>query len=277
MLHRRGTTQPTSAAAASSPILQFGNPGPVHDLLERKEYVLSYDRRNRVADWVGEHLTAESLVAGSGVDRDKSAFKEDQDVPAMFRALLSDYVSSGYDRGHQAPAADAEANQEMMDETFLLTNMCPQVGVGFNRQYWAYLESFVRDLTKTYADVYVFTGPLFLPHSLSDNGSYYIQTGEDNTGAASTNPGFAVTYNVIGKIPNVAVPTHFYKILLVTNGTDYTSAAFVLPNQAIDSSTDLKSFQVDIKVIERAAGLTFFSELDRSTFKDLCAEITCAV
>jgi DNA/RNA endonuclease G (NUC1) len=51
----------------------------------------------------------------------------------MFRALLKDYIRSGFDRGHQAPAADATFTQEAMDETFLLTNMAPQVGIGFNR------------------------------------------------------------------------------------------------------------------------------------------------
>jgi endonuclease G len=73
------------------------------------------------------------LTAGEGVDRSKSAFKEDTDIPTLFRALLKDYSGSGYDRGHQAPAADATFTQEAMDQTFLLTNMAPQVGIGFNR------------------------------------------------------------------------------------------------------------------------------------------------
>lgn len=32
-----------------------------------------------------------------------------------------------------APAADARFSQDAMDETFLLTNIAPQVGNGFNR------------------------------------------------------------------------------------------------------------------------------------------------
>ena len=31
------------------------------------------------------------------------------------------------------PAADAKSSQDAMDETFLLSNIAPQVGVGFNR------------------------------------------------------------------------------------------------------------------------------------------------
>lgn len=52
----------------------------------------------------------------------------------MFRAYPNDYTNSGYDRGHMAPAGDAVASQAGMDETFLLTNIAPQIGPGFNRQ-----------------------------------------------------------------------------------------------------------------------------------------------
>lgn len=54
-------------------------------------------------------------------------------------------------------------SQHAMDESFLMTNVSPQVGVGFNRGYWARLEGFVRHLTRHFDDVYVVTGPLFLP------------------------------------------------------------------------------------------------------------------
>ena len=50
-----------------------------------------------------------------------------------------------------------------MDESFLMTNMSPQVGVGFNRGYWARLEGFMRYLAGQYDAIYVITGPLFLP------------------------------------------------------------------------------------------------------------------
>lgn len=91
---------------------------------------------------VAEHLTLASLarpvVPGAGgplppVSREKSRFEEDEDVPKKWRAQLKDYFRSGYDRGHMAPAADAKGSQQAMDETFLLTNIAPQVGDGFNR------------------------------------------------------------------------------------------------------------------------------------------------
>jgi DNA/RNA endonuclease G (NUC1) len=50
-----------------------------------------------------------------------------------------------------------ETSQKAMDETFYLTNIAPQVGEGFNRHYWAYVEDFCRRLTGNFEDVYVFT------------------------------------------------------------------------------------------------------------------------
>ncbi len=73
------------------------------------------------------------MKRGEGVDRDKSRFQEDESIPEKFRAKLLNYVKSGYDRGHMAPAADIRTTQKALDETFLLTNIAPQVGNGFNR------------------------------------------------------------------------------------------------------------------------------------------------
>lgn len=38
-----------------------------------------------------------------------------------------------------------------------------QVGEGFNRDYWARFERFVQDTAKTFDDVWVVTGPLYIP------------------------------------------------------------------------------------------------------------------
>ena len=108
----------------------------------------------------------------------------------MFRAKLADYFRSGYDRGHmfvnvlllilsalttvsRVPAADAKISQEAMDETFYLTNIAPQVGAGFNRHYWAYVEDWCRRLTGSFQDVYVFTIPLYLP-KLDADGKWRV-------------------------------------------------------------------------------------------------------
>lgn len=79
------------------------------------------------------------------------------------RSENADYKGSGYDRGHLAAAGNHKVDQKHMEQTFFLSNMAPQVGVGFNRDSWNRLEKHVRKLTNIYKDVYVCTGPLYLP------------------------------------------------------------------------------------------------------------------
>lgn len=183
-----------------------------------------------------------------------------------------------------APAGDAGATQSGLDETFLMSNIAPQVGAGFNRQYWAYLEGFCRDLTKNYTDVFVYSGPLFLPQlktaSAVDAMIEFTEDGEIKaTTTKSNEKKYQIQYNVIGDTgPNVAVPTHFFKILLVLNReNEYTLGAFVLPNQVIANTIPLSQFQVNLQAIEKASGLLFFQELDRKTFLNLCDMVSCIV
>lgn len=257
---------PIPAAATRRPavdpngLFQYGFPGPVNDLRPAASLTSSYDRRTRNPTWVAEHITPESL-ANSNADRKHSVFVEDITIPEMFRAKLKDYFRSGYDRGHQVPAADAKWSQEAMDDTFALSNMCPQVGDGFNRDYWAHFEDFCRRLTHTYPSVRIVTGPLYLPKRDADGK-------------------WRVSYEVIGQPPNVAVPTHFYKVIFAEDGKiggKVALGAFVLPNAVIANSKPLTDFEVPIEAVERASGLEFATKLAPERRKRLCQEVSCSV
>lgn len=146
----------------SREIMKHGYPS-LDNLRVFDNYVLSYDRRNRVANWVFEHMTFEKLRPAEDIDRGKSEFKEDPFINPYFRSTNQDYKGSGYDRGHMAAAANHRSNQKLMDQTFFLSNMAPQVGQGFNRDKWNDLEKEVRGLVKKHDNVWVCTGPLYLP------------------------------------------------------------------------------------------------------------------
>lgn len=239
----------------------YGSPAPVNDLETREEFVSCYDREKRIPKWVVEHMTTESVDKDDS-DRSKAYFKEDTAIPSQFRARLKDYYRSGYDRGHHAAAADNSFSQDAMDESFYLTNMAPQVGVGFNREYWAYFEAFARNLTKTYSSIRVVTGSLFLPTKDSDGK-------------------WQVTYEVIGNPPTVAVPTHFYKIIIGESSSSPSDdgvavGAFILPNENISSDTDLMTFFVSVEDVENHAGVNFLPNFT-STRRDLCKEVECRV
>ncbi|KAL8281261.1 hypothetical protein RQP46_006295 [Phenoliferia psychrophenolica] len=264
--------------------LSLGKIGPISDFIRRQAYTTAYDRRNRIPAWTAEHLTAASLkkpptpegsAGGKGGDRSNSTFKEDESIPPMFRAHLLDYFKSGYDRGHMVPAADAKMSQTAMDETFILSNVAPQVGDGFNRHYWAYLEQFCRTLTGSFEDVYVFTVPLFLP-----------QQGPDGK--------WRVTYEMIApqnSPPSIAVPTHFAKVILssrpprsssplsLVSSTppekEWSLGAFVLPNAVIPDDAPLTAFVVPVEAVEMSAGLTLVPDQLRALARPLCQTVEC--
>lgn len=53
-------------------------------------------------------------------------------------------------------------NQDAMDATFLLSNIVPQ-DLDNNANFWFRLEAYCRSLTKRYSNVYIVSGPLYLP------------------------------------------------------------------------------------------------------------------
>lgn len=288
----------TSSQSSEGDIrLIHGNPGPVADFLRHVSYVSAYDRMHKHPHWTAEHITAAHLRPppgdGGKGDRSRSTFKEDDRIPLLFRSKNSDYFRSGYDRGHMVPAADSKISQIAMDETFLLSNIAPQIGEGFNRDYWAHLEDYVRRLTTKFENLYVFTIPLYLPRLQADGK-------------------WRVNYEVIGDPPSVSVPTHFAKVIYAHGkpGTTSTSSApsalpapnpgsnngllgkvglsgsssnwtalgaFVLPNAIIPNEQPLKNFLVPVEAVERAAGLMLFPPAIKTNTPSLCDVTDCQI
>jgi len=163
-------------------------------------------------------------------------FRPDPDLQDGLRAELSDYRGSGFDRGHLVPAADMKRSLETMSESFLLSNMAPQKP-GFNRGIWKVLEGKVRALAGEKKNIYVMTGALYLTGDSDSIG--------DN---------------------HVAVPSHFYKILIAgdrNNPAGLEAVAFIIPNDSFPSD-ELNSFIVTINKVEEESGLDFLHDLDDS-------------
>ncbi|KAF2717317.1 hypothetical protein K431DRAFT_288621 [Polychaeton citri CBS 116435] len=258
---RPDANTPAFSPVDPSGLFQYGFPGPVSDLRNTASLISSFNRSTSNPHWVAEHITPQSLMMQGG-DRRHSVFTEDGSIPEKFRARLKDYFRSGYDRGHQVPAADAKWSQGAMDATFSLSNMCPQVGEGFNRDYWSHFEDFCRRLTSFYPSVRIVTGPLYLPKKDPVDGKW------------------RVSYEVIGSPPNIAVPTHFYKVVYAEDGKsggNVALGAFVLPNAVIANDKPLQDFEVPIEAVERASGLEFLSLLPVQRRKRLCQEVSCSI
>lgn len=202
--------------------------------LEKEGFLVLYDGRCKAPYCVVEQLSKESLVGY--VERSKHSFKEDQNIACHLRATLADYKGSSYDRGHLAPAANHKQSAQSMGDSFLLSNICPQ-DPSFNRVYWARFEQHVRELTQQYKNVTVYTGPLYVPQG--SPGERFVH------------------YPVIG--PNdVAVPTHFFKLLQLEEASGLVEKrAYIMPNQPIQADTPLESFQVTVEKVEMLSGMLF--------------------
>lgn len=125
-------------------------------------------------------------------------FFPDPRLKAADRASLNDYRGSGYDRGHNAPAAD-QASQRGMAQCFSLADMSPQSPKN-NRGAWSKVEGDVRKyVLRAKGDVFVYTGPLFLDQRVT----------------------------TIGR-GRVWVPSHLFK--LVYDEASHRSWAYILPN-----------------------------------------------
>ncbi len=109
-----------------SEIMKHGFPS-LDNVRAFDDFVLAYDKRNRTAHWVFEHLTQEHVKRVEGINRDDTSFNEDDSVHQYFRGTNADYKKSGYDRGHLAAAGNHRWSQKAMDQTFTLSNIAPQV------------------------------------------------------------------------------------------------------------------------------------------------------
>ncbi|WP_227428970.1 DNA/RNA non-specific endonuclease [Psychrobacter sp. I-STPA6b] len=123
-----------------------------------------YSGVSRTPIWSAEHLTRQRLIDAEAVGREDN-FHEESRLPESMRAKLSDYRSSGYDRGHLAPSADMASRAQQYD-SFSLANIAPQSPQN-NRYVWRNIETVTRYLTKQYGETYVITGVTFSGKKIS--------------------------------------------------------------------------------------------------------------
>ena len=162
----------------------------------------------------------------TGDEPRKKSFEADHTIDGC--AESSDYRNSGYDRGHMAPAADMKWSKVAMEESFLMTNICPQVK-SLNSGIWHRLEHRVREWAARDSSIIVVCGPIFTP------GKPVEQIGE------------------IG----VAVPHRFFKALYAPGRN--IGIAFIFDNDKVKG--ELRKYAVTIDSVERETGLDLFYNL----------------
>lgn len=168
-LPRKGDTDTSLATSDFSVCPQFfasGKPPlvaprPTHRALCYDAFAILHSGESKTAVYVAQKLNRASVLDADEERTDR--FFPDARLRSDERATLADYLRSGFDKGHLAPAGDMPTPQAM-DQSFSLANMVPQAPK-HNRGTW---KTSVEDATRKYAgrstgDVYVITGPVFEP------------------------------------------------------------------------------------------------------------------
>lgn len=211
----------------SSDPLEFPRTKDSIQIIRHLGYSLAYNEECEQATWVAYSLTKQET---NGLIERSDNFIIDSKVTTG-SATKTDYLKSGFDRGHLAPAADMKWSEQAMDESFYFSNMSPQLPA-FNRGVWKRLEDKMRDWAVAYDSILIVTGPVL--------NSSLVKIGPNE----------------------VCVPTHYYKVILDFKKEKSKAIGFILPN--LGSKDDLRNFAVTIDSVEQLTGIDFYYQLTDS-------------
>jgi endonuclease G len=205
-------------------------------LMDKGEYVLSYNPRLEVPNWVAWRLVREDL----GPAPRSVGFRADETLPRELYAVKDvDYKGSGYDRGHMCPSADRTSHAAANAATFVFTNVHPQLHE-LNAGPWEDLEKHERELAKSGLEVYIVAGGIFGPEP-----------------------------HRIGH--GIAVPDASFKIIVALERGhhaadvrgDTPTIAVVMPNQKSVANHAWTDFVKTIRFVEMATRYDFDSRVPR--------------
>lgn len=207
-------------------------------------YIVEWDDGLRAQRWTCYRLDSQnSVVKGSrkGWWGNSDPFAEDEMIPSQYRTTLADYANAKpyYQRGHICPSADRLNSKEANKQTFLLSNMQPQLG-GFNTGVWLYMENKI--------------------HGNSHEGitgwnrSAFRDTLYICKGGTIDNNNF--TYSSTG----IIVPKYFFAAIMRIKNGQYNALGLWFEHKN-DHSTSLKAYACSIDELEKRTGIDFFCNL----------------
>ena len=206
-------------------------------IIQRTGYTLAYDAKNKTPQWVAWELTDKET---RGKEERTNDFQPDPEVIGT-KVVTYDYSGSGYDRGHMAPAGDMKWSKQAMQESFYMTNICPQ-DHNLNTSDWGELENKSRQWARRFGKVYIVCGPIY-------NGKRNEYIGDHR----------------------VKVPDAFFKVVLINEKKKQCAMGFYFENEA--GERKLQEYLVPVNRLEQLTGMDFFSALPDNLEDRLEAEI----
>lgn len=216
-------TQPT-AANMELPAIKKGE-----QVIRHVGYTTSYNSETLNPNWVAYELTSEEVL---GECKGRTSFCWDPDVVGR-KSRREDYKNDqDFDKGHMAPRADMKWSVQAFEESYYLSNICPQKHA-LNAGDWLKTERLGRRMAEKYGKVYIICGPVF-----TDN-----------------------KYGTLGE-NKVWIPDAFYKAFLVEVNGKYESIAFYMPHDV--QKNNLKTYIRTVNEIEEMLCMDFFPVLNDS-------------
>ena len=164
---------PQHYALATTPAVTRESLRPLTRELCYDAFAILHSGVSRTPLYAAEHLTRSNLALAATLERVDN-FHAEVGLPVTERAELTDYVRSGYDRGHLAPNADMPTPAAQA-QSFSLANMVPQVHAN-NAGIWSGMEQVARRLATDDGEVYVVSGPAFLGSDIKQIGRVIVPT-----------------------------------------------------------------------------------------------------
>lgn len=219
-------------------------------ILTRISYITSYNNVTKCPNWVSWYLTSEHTYGpykrdgvpyydengqnayGIGLitnENYQNGYFLDTSVKGAHQEFI-DWKDKSYNvnHGHMCPAGDNKWNKAAINQTFYLTNICPQ-NENLNGGGWRTLEEKCRSWARKFGNIIIVTGPIFKEPIVRTIG--------------------------VGRI---AVPDAFFKVILCISG-DPKAIGFIYVNDSSSQSIEDRATPIDY--VEELTGYDFFSSL----------------
>jgi endonuclease G len=154
--------------------------------------------------------------------------------------------------------SDRDLKDDLLEQvnTYIMSNISPQY-CHFDRGIWLSLEH----LTRTWADNNKYGVILVTAGAIFDRDGKIGRDSDDDASRMKS----------VGGKERVAIPSHYYKVILRQDKDGWKSIAFLLPHTNTDHGTswtevkpDLIDAIVSINVIEKSASLRLHPTLNRN-------------
>ncbi|MDR3226725.1 MAG: DNA/RNA non-specific endonuclease [Prevotellaceae bacterium] len=191
------------------------------------EFIIEYSIIKKHPKWVAWRLHHGNIGSSGRTD----AWQFDPRIPSAYSPLREDFTSTSYNnRGHLCPSADRTFSREMNAQTFMYSNMSPQMG-DFNGGIWGTLETKVRGWVNGADTLYICAGGTIL---------------KESDIIAHTTPS------------SMAIPKYYFKVILrkKPSGT-YDAIGFWFEHRKYTESLSVAHAKT-IDEIETLTGLDFF-------------------